>query len=146
MDTPALPDVEEPVFIACRRGAGRRMSLRIASRRGTKSHTADTDSRVYALRRPRDRGNLQDQLVEVPKREQRTFEQLLQVVDVLAVCKVKLVPQERSSGLTVRKWCNVSRSRSAFLSAPWSRRTCCSCRMSGRPYLRTGSNSSLLSM
>ena len=108
MDTPALPDVEEPVFIACRRGAckrlsssvacprgaGRRMSPRIASRWCTKSCTVGTDLRVYPLWMPRDRGKLRGQLVEVPKIEQRTFEQF-QVVDVLAVGEVKLVPQER---------------------------------------------------
>ena len=98
VDTPALPDVE-PVFIACRRGADRRpglrvtcrrgnagwrLSPRVAIRRGTKACTAGTDSCVYALWMPRDRGKLRGQLVEVPKIEQRTFEQL-QVVDVHSV-------------------------------------------------------------
>ena len=44
--------------------------------------------------RPRFCGKLQGQLVEVPKVEQRAFEQL-QVVDVLAVGELKSVPQER---------------------------------------------------
>ena len=70
------------------------MGPRIASRRGTKACTSGTDTRVVALWMPRDRGKLRDQLVEVPKIEQRTFEQL-QVVDVLAVGEVKLLPQER---------------------------------------------------
>ena len=70
------------------------MSPRIASRRETKACTAGTDSRVVALWMPRDRGRLRGQLVEMPKIEQRTLEQL-QVVDVLAVGEVKLIPQER---------------------------------------------------
>ena len=95
--------------VACPRGAGRSMSTSVACPRGTskrkstcvacrrvvgkstKSCTAGTDPRVSALWMPRDRGKLQDQLVEVP---QRTFEQL-QVVDVLAVGEEKLVPQQR---------------------------------------------------
>ena len=60
----------------------------------TKSCTAGTDSRVYAPCWPRVFGKLQDQLVKVPKFEQKTFEQL-QVVDVLAFGEVKLVAQER---------------------------------------------------
>ena len=69
----------------------------------------------------------------MPKIGQRTFEQL-QVVDVLAVCEVKLVPQER-----VQQRCdsmevgNVSRSR-------WTHSSRC---MVGRPSLRTGLNSPL---
>ena len=68
--------------VTCRRGAGRRLSLRVACP-STKSCRAGADSHVYASWRPRDRGKLQVQLVEVPKIEQWTFEQL-QVVDVLA--------------------------------------------------------------
>ena len=34
VNTPALPDVEEPVFIACRRGAGKRLSSSVACPRG----------------------------------------------------------------------------------------------------------------
>ena len=34
VDTPVLPDVEEPVFIACRRGAGERLSSIVACPRG----------------------------------------------------------------------------------------------------------------
>ena len=125
VDTPALPDVEEPVFIACRRGADKRLSSSVAfprdagrglspgfasrrgtksctagtdslrnalcvpydrSRWGTKSCTAGTDSRVSALWTPRDRGKLRGQFVEMPKIEQRTFEQL-QVVDVLRLLR-----------------------------------------------------------
>ena len=59
-------------------------------------------------------GKVQDQLVEVPKNEQKTFEQL-QVVDFLAVGEVKLVPQEqvqqRFGSMEVG---NVSRSRRTF--------------------------------
>ena len=69
------------------------------------SCTAGTDSRVDALWMPRDRGKMEDELVEVPKIEQRTLEQL-QVVDVLAAGDVKLVPlelvQQRVYGW---KWC-----------------------------------------
>ena len=105
--------------VACRCGAGRRMIPRVTCP-STKSYTAGTDSRVLALWMPRDRGRwgttfctagtdscffyalwrprfcgkLRDQLVEVPKIEQRTFEQS-QVVDFLTVGEVKLVPQER---------------------------------------------------
>ena len=60
----------------------------------TKSCSASTDLCVLALLMPRDRGKLQDQLVEVPKIEQRTFEQL-QVLGVLAVGEVKLAPQKQ---------------------------------------------------
>ena len=60
----------------------------------TESCTAGTDPRVYAPCWPRVLGTIQDQLVKVPKIEERTFEQL-QVVDVLAFVEVKLVPQER---------------------------------------------------
>ena len=72
--------------VACRRGAGRRLNLRVACP-STKSCTAGTDSRVIALWMPRDRGKLRGRLVAVPKIEQRTFAQL-QMVDVLAVGEV----------------------------------------------------------
>ena len=84
---PALPDVEEPVFTACRRNADKSFVLRVTCRRGnagtrlslgvacprTKSCTAGTDSRVCALWMPRGRGKLHDQLVEVPKIEEGTL-------------------------------------------------------------------------
>ena len=50
--------------------------------------------RVCAPCWPRVFGKLQDQWLEVPKIEQRTFEQL-EEVDVLAYGEVNLVPQER---------------------------------------------------
>ena len=55
----------------------------------TKSCTAGTDSRVYALFWPRFFGKLRDQLVKVPKIEERTFEQL-QVANFLAFGGVQL--------------------------------------------------------
>ena len=63
--------MEELVFIACRRGRWQETESE-----GCKS------ARVYALWMPRDRGKLRGHVVEVPKIEQRTVEQL-QVVDVL---------------------------------------------------------------
>ena len=60
----------------------------------TKSCSAGTDARVHALCCPRGFGKLRDQLVKVPKIEERTFEQL-QVINVFAFGEVKLVPQER---------------------------------------------------
>ena len=65
---------------------------------GAKSCTAGTGLCVYALWMPRDGGKLQDQMVGVPKIDQRTFQQL-QVVDILAAGEVKQVPQER-----VQQW------------------------------------------
>ena len=53
-----------------------------------------TDSHVYALCWPRVFGKLRDQLVKVPKIEERTFEQL-QVANFIAFGEVKLVSQER---------------------------------------------------
>ena len=93
--------------VACRRGAGRSLFLRVACWSGvgrglstrstcpsTESCVAGTDSRVFALCRPRVWGKSRDQWVEGPKVEQWTFEQM-QEVDVLAVGEVDLVPQER---------------------------------------------------
>ena len=71
----------------------------------------------FALWRPRVCGKLRDQWVEVPKIEQRTFEQL-HVVDFVAVGELKLFPQERVRQLVdCMKVGNVSRSRRTCFSA-----------------------------
>ena len=57
----------------------------------TKSCTAGTDSRTYAPRWPRLCGKLQDQLMEVPKVEQRTFEPV-QVFDVWQIGDAPALP------------------------------------------------------
>ena len=74
--------------IACWSGMGRRLSTRVTCP-SEKSCKAGTDSRVYAPCWPRVFGKLRDQLVKVPKIEERTFEQL-QVVNVLAFGEVRL--------------------------------------------------------
>ena len=47
VDIPALPDVEGPVFVACRRGAGKRLSSSVARPRGAGRRLS---SRVASLR------------------------------------------------------------------------------------------------
>ena len=65
--------------IACRRSMGKRLSTRVTCP-GQKSCVVGTDLRVYALCRPRVWSKLRDQWLEGPKVEQRTFEQVQEVV------------------------------------------------------------------